>query len=145
METVASNTDLKKDFKIFENDALGIVLFGSRARQEDAERSDIDICIVRPVSSDVLTRIGRALGGKYDISVFENLPLHIQIEIIRDSQTLYGDEIELSAYFYGFRRLWADVASRVEYNRFSSVEERMLLRKRWLHAKRAILGETGTF
>lgn len=145
METVASNTDLKKDFKIFENDALGIVLFGSRARQEDAERSDIDICIVRPTSSDVLTRIERALGGKYDISVFENLPLHIQIEIIRDHQTLHGDEIELSAYFYRFRRLWADVASRVEYNQFGSVEERMLLRERWLHAKRAILGEIGTF
>ena len=46
METVASNTDMKKDFKIFENNALGIVLFGSCARQEDAERSDIDICIV---------------------------------------------------------------------------------------------------
>jgi len=144
METVTSNMDLKKDFEIFRNDALGIVLFGSRARLEDAGRSDIDICIVLPVSGDVLTRIERKLGGKYDISVFENLPLYIQIEIIRDSQTLYGDEVELSAYFYRFRRDWADMASRVEYNRFSSVEERMMLRKRWLHAKRAILGKAGT-
>ena len=144
METVPSNMDLKKDFEIFRNDALGIVLFGSRARLEDAGRSDIDICIVLPVSGDVLTRIERKLGGKYDISVFENLPLYIQIEIIRDSQTLYGDEVELSAYFYRFRRDWADMASRVEYNRFSSVEERMMLQKRWLHAKRAILGKAGT-
>lgn len=144
METVTSNMDLKKDFEIFRNDALGIVLFGSRARLEDAGRSDIDICIVLPVSGDVLTRIERKLGGKYDISVFENLPLYIQIEIIHDSQTLYGDEVELSAYFYRFRRDWADMASRVEYNRFSSVEERMMLRKRWLYAKRAILGKAGT-
>lgn len=145
MKDVGNGMNLEKDFEIFKDDALGILLFGSRARLEDAERSDIDICIVRPVSEGVLTRIERTFGGKYDIKVFENLPLYIQIEIIRDHRILHGDEIQLSEYFYRFRRLWGDMALRVEYNRFSSARERMMLRKRWLHEKRTILGKIGAF
>jgi len=145
MKDVGNGTNPEKDFEIFKDDALGILLFGSRARLEDVERSDIDICIVRPVSDEVLTGIERTFGVKYDIKVFENLPLYIQIEIIRDHRTLHGDEIQLSEYFYRFRRLWADMALRVEYNRFSSIEERMMLRKRWLHEKRTILGKIGAF
>ena len=145
MKTVGSSMNPEKDFEIFKDDALGILLFGSRARLEDVERSDIDICIVRPVSDRVLTGIERMFGGKYDIKVFESLPLYIQIEIIRDYRILYGNEAQLSEYFYVFRRLWQDMALRVEYNRFSSVEERMMLRKRWLHEKRTILGKIGAF
>ena len=136
---------LEKDFEIFKDDALGILLFGSRARLEDVERSDIDICIVRPVNDRVLTGIERTFGGKYDIKVFENLPLYIQIVIIRDHKILHGDENQLSEYFYRFRRLWEDMALRVEHNRFSSTGERMMLRKRWLHEKRTILGKIGAF
>jgi predicted nucleotidyltransferase len=145
MKVVGSSMNTEKDFKIFKDDALGILLFGSRARLEDVEGSDIDICIVRPVNDEVLTGISRMFGGKYDIKVFESLPLYIQIEIIRDHRILYGDEAKLSEYFYGFRRLWQDMVLRVEYNRFSSVEERMMLRKRWLHEKRTILGKIGAF
>jgi predicted nucleotidyltransferase len=137
--------DLKRDFEMFKDDALGILIFGSSAQMEDVERSDIDICIVRPVNGGLLTEMNRMLGGKYDIKVFENLPLYIRIEIIRDHKIIYGDEVELSAYFYRFRRLWADMVPRVEYNQFGSVEERMILRKRWLHEKKTILGEAGIF
>ena len=145
MKDVGNGMNLEKDFEIFKDDALGILLFGSRARLEDGERSDIDICIVRPVSDRVLTEIEMTFGGKYDIRVFENLPLYIQIEIIRDHRILHGDEIQLSEYFYRFRRLWGDMELRVEFNRFSSIEERMMLRKRWLHEKRTILGKIGAF
>ena len=145
MKVVGDNMNPEKDFEIFKDDVLGILLFGSRARREDVERSDIDICIVRPVNDRVLTGIERTFGGKYDIKVFENLPLYIQIEIIRDHRILHGDEIQLSEYFYKFRRLWEDMALRVEYNRFSSARERMMLRKRWLHEKRTILGKIGAF
>ena len=145
MKTVWRSMDLKRDFEMFKDDALGILLFGSSARMEEGERSDIDICIVRPVTDKLLTEMNRMLGGKYDIKVFENLPLYIRIEIIRDHRIIYGDEVELSAYFYRFRRLWADMVPRVEYNQFDSVGERMILRKRWLHEKKTILGEAGIF
>ena len=145
MKTVWRSMDLKRDFEMFKDNALGILLFGSSARREDVERSDIDICIVRPANDGLLTEMNRMLGGKYDIKVFENLPLYIQIEIIRDHRIICGDEVELSAYFYRFRRLWADMVPRVEYNQFDSVGERMILRKRWLHEKKTILGEAGIF
>ena len=145
MKTVWRIMDMKRDFEMFKDDALGILLFGSSARMEDVERSDIDICIVRPANDGLLTEMNRMLGGKYDIKIFENLPLYIQIEIIRDHKIIYGDEVELSAYFYRFRRLWADMVPRVEYNQFDSVGERMILRKRWLHEKKTILGEAGIF
>ena len=145
MKTVWRSRDMKRDFEMFNGDALGILLFGSSSRMEDAERSDVDICIVRPANDGLLTETNRMLGGKYDIKVFENLPLHIQIEIIRDRKIISGDEVELSAYFYRFRRLWADMVPRVEYNQFDSVGEQMILRKRWLHEKKTILGEAGIF
>ena len=145
MKTVWRSMDLKRDFGMFKDGALGILLFGSSARREDVEMSDIDICIVRPANDGLLTEMNRMLGGKYDMKVFENLPLYIQIEIIRDHKIIYGDEVELSAYFYRFRRLWADMVPRVGYNQFDSVGERMILRKRWLHEKKTILGEAGIF
>ena len=145
MKTVWRSRDMKRDFEMFNGDALGILLFGSSSRMEDVERSDVDICIVRPANDGLLTETNRMLGGKYDIKVFENLPQYIQIEIIRDHKIVSGDEVELSAYFYRFRKLWADMVPRVEYTQFDSVGERIILRKRWLHEKKTILGEAGIF
>ena len=145
MKAVGNSMNLEKDFEIFKDDALGILLFGSRVRLEDVERSDIDICIVLPVIEGVLTGIERTFGGKYDIKVFENLPLYIQIEIIRDHKTLHGDENQLSEYFYRFGRLWGAMVLRVWVQSFSSIEARMRLRKRWLHEKRTVLGKIRAF
>lgn len=137
--------DLKKDFEMFGDETLGILLFGSYATGEKTEASDIDICIVKPQNDMVLREINRMLGGKYDIKVFESLPLYMQMEVINRHLTVYGNEIEISEYFYKFRRLWNDAAFRVNSNRFTSVGERMNLRKRWQHAKREILKEIGSF
>jgi len=65
----------------FCGDVLGILLYGSRAQGCRSERSDIDICIVAPDNDYVLRRINKKLGGKYDVKVFEKMPLYIQIEI----------------------------------------------------------------
>ncbi len=139
------NTDLKKDFERFKDKTLGILLFGSYATGEETGASDIDVCLVKPQNGTVLKDVNKSLGGKYDIKVFEQLPLYIQIDIIYNNVIIYGDKTELSAYFYEFRRLWKDMAFRVDSNRFGSVEERKAQRKRWLHAKREILGEIGSF
>ena len=37
---------IEKDFSIFKNKVLGILLFGSLARGDATERSDIDVCLV---------------------------------------------------------------------------------------------------
>jgi len=137
--------NLKKDFDEFNDDALGILLYGSRAQGCWSERSDIDVCIVAPGNDYVLRRLNKRLGGKYDVRVFEKMPPYIQIEIIHNHQIIYGDAARIGAYFYRFRRIWADMEPRIQDNRFSSVGERMALRRRWMREKRAIPGEIGSF
>ncbi len=138
-------SDLRKDFNPFKEKTLGILLFGSYALSEESGVSDMDVCIVKPVNEKVFVEVNKLLGGKYDVKVFERLPLYIQMEIIRNHKIIYGEEIELSEYFYSFRRLWKDMELRVKLNRFASVEERTFLRRRWFREKRKILGEIRSF
>lgn len=86
----------KKDFKDFINAAFGVLLYGSCARGNFHKRSDIDICIVKLENDEIIRRINKRLGGKYDVKVF------------------------------------------------NSVDERMVLHRRWMHEKRAIIGEIGS-
>ena len=138
-------TGVEQDFEEFCGDVLGILLYGSHVQGCWSERSDIDICIVAPGNDYVLRRINKKLGGKYDVKVFEKLPLYIQIEIIRNHQIIYGDAARIGAYFYRFRRLWADMEPRIRANQFGSAGERMALRRRWMREKRTIHGEVGSF
>jgi len=97
----------------------------------------MDVCLVKPVNQEVLCEVNRSLGGKYDIAIFERLPLYMQMEIISNYRIVYGEENEISAYFY--KKLWKDMVFRIRLNEFSNVHERMVLRRRWLHKKRKIL------
>ncbi|WP_297497210.1 hypothetical protein [Thermococcus sp.] len=85
-------------------------------------------------------RVLEKLGGKYDMKVFEELPLYIQIEVIRSHRVIYGDELELSEYFYRFRKLWKDMEHRVNKNQFRSVREKVGLRRR-AREKAEVLGK----
>lgn len=132
---------LKEDFKDFENDCLAVLLFGSATDRTKTVRSDIDICIVKPVPR-VLDRIYAKLGGKYDVKVFEELPLYVRIEVMKHHKVIYGDALELSEYFHLLRRIWKDMEPRIAGNAFKDFEERMRLRRRWLDEKEKILRET---
>ncbi len=134
---------LKKDFLNFKGRCLGILLFGSYVEGEQTKRSDIDVCIVNP-SKGVLNDISGKLGGKYDIKVFDNLPLYIKLEIIRHHVVVYGNEANLSEYFYFFRKLWQDMEHRIAENEFKDFTERMRYRRRWLNEKEKILREIGS-
>ena len=137
--------ELKEDFSGFADDAFGILLFGSYAFGDETQESDVDVCVVKPVDEGIAGKIDVKLGGKYDVKIFEELPLYIQIDIIENHVLIYGNEVDLSEYFYQFRKLWGDMLPRIRENGFSSVEERMFLRRRWMHAKRKILGKAGSF
>lgn len=60
----------KDDFSIFKDRCMGILLYGSYAKGKQTPRSDIDICIVKPleVSMEEITRKGRC--GHDGIQVF---------------------------------------------------------------------------
>ncbi|MCD6139637.1 MAG: nucleotidyltransferase domain-containing protein [Thermococcus sp.] len=122
-------TQLKRDFKDFKTSCLAIVLYGSYAKGSPTKRSDVDICLIKS-KEGVYERVLEKLGGKYDIKVFEELPLYIQIDIIKNHKVVYGNELELSEYFYQFRKLWKDMEHRIKENQFSTVREKIALRRR---------------
>ncbi len=130
---------LRRDFGPFRYDCMGILLYGSYAKGEATKRSDVDICLVKP-KPGTYERVLEKLGGKYDVKVFEELPLYIQIEVIMNHRVIYGDELELSEYFYRFRKLWKDMEHRIKENRFKSVREKVKLRRR-AREKTKVLGK----
>lgn len=131
-------SDLKSDFEFISDEVEGVLLFGSAAKGELTTRSDIDIALVRPSTRSVLFRVFERVGGKYDTKIFEDLPLHIKIDIINNHQVIIGDEVELSYYFYRFRKEWKDMEHRVLSNQFKSVREMINQRRAWLKNGRKI-------
>ncbi len=130
--------EIKEDFKPFKEEVEGILLFGSSVKNERTQRSDIDICLVKPKSDDILFKVLEKVGGKYDVKIFEKLPLTLQIDIIKNHRVLFGDEVELSYYFYRYRKLWKDNKPRIEKNSFEDVEEMIEARNRWSDEKKKI-------
>ena len=129
---------IKKDFEEFKDRVFGILLYGSYAKDEYTKRSDIDICLVG-VDKDTYMEILGKLGNKYDIKIFEELPLYIKIDIIKNHKVIFGDELELSEYFYKFRKIWRDTENRIRENQFKSVREKVMLRRRFNAKKDEIL------
>ncbi|MCE8428836.1 MAG: nucleotidyltransferase domain-containing protein [Candidatus Methanoperedens sp.] len=126
---------LKKEFEFIKDDVQGILLYGSHARQDADERSDIDICLIKPGNNGILRRIFQKVGSKYDIKIFEDLPLYIKMEIIENYRIIYGDEPSISYYFYHFRKNWEDMRYRVNSNRFKTVNDMIITRRKWLEAR----------
>ncbi len=131
--------EVRRDFAEFAGRCVGILLYGSHAKGESTKRSDIDVCIVKP-EKDVFDRILKKLGGKYDVKVFEDLPLYIRADIIKNHIKIYAKD-ELPLYLYKQLRIWKDMEHRITENSFSSVDEKLRNRRRWLNAKKKVLGE----
>lgn len=126
---------LKSDFSWAEKDEriLGVLLFGSKLQDEDHYKSDVDLAIVVPGASDfyhdcegvsdhdvdpgeilgkVFREVNTSLKG-YDVHIFEELPLHIQIDIIHEHRVIYtSDKYGMYEYFYNYRKLWKDQKHR---------------------------------
>ena len=112
---------IKKDFSFLfgRDDILAILLYGSAAAGDETPRSDMDICIVLPsrkYMKDILNEIYRKLDvftKKYDVRFFEELPLYIQINIMKSNKIIYSRDIYgLYEYFYFIRKLWEDQMMR---------------------------------
>ena len=110
-------------YVIEKKDILGILLYGSYTKSENTNRSDIDICIVAPnedlhqLLSFVLQNINVG-ANKYDIRLFNELPLYIKIHIIEDGILIYSpNELDLHEFFYIYRKLWEDQKHRQEISK----------------------------
>ena len=120
---------LKDHFDLLK-DQFEIVLFGSRATDNYALNSDYDIAIITRLTDkpnnlqhqwDVLKFSQRNL----DIRIFELFPLTIQISIIKNYKVILGDPLEISEYFYYFRKKWNDCKQRILSNQYSHYKERL--------------------
>ena len=101
----------------WEERLLGVLLYGSWARGEANPRSDIDLCIVVPQASGraALWRkfVSHLRDQRYEVRIFEMLPLHIKMAVIDDGVLLHSrDDLELWEYFSPFRREWEDQKHR---------------------------------
>ncbi len=109
--------DVKRDFDFLKDRVLAVLIFGSSVR---GEGRDVDVCIVAGRDPEDLLKevFANVDANKYDIWIFEELPLYMKIEVIENHEIVFcKDEAELYEYFYHFRKLWKDQKRRNSVSR----------------------------
>ncbi len=103
---------IERDFEMFKDKVLAILLFGSLVKNEQTAGSDIDVCLVvgsKDVKEVFNLVLESGLTTKYDIKIFEMLPLKLKGEIIENHKVVWTkDAGELSYYLYKHRKVWDD-------------------------------------
>ena len=120
---------IQTELKMLQSE-FSVILFGSHNSGDARVQSDIDIAIISKSDNkeqnihfqkDLIERF----GTKYDIRVFELYPIHIQISIIQNYLVIFGDLLEISEYFYPYRKKWDDCKYRIMSNQFQSYHDRL--------------------
>jgi len=109
---------LVDELKKISNEVLGILVYGSYAEKGETSRSDIDICIVAGHNDKIkLMKLFKkillimARDIKYDLKIFEHMPLYMKINVIEKGKPILTMDIPgLYEYFYFYRKLWNDQA-----------------------------------
>ena len=109
-------TNLKKDLEEIREEVFAILIYGSYATGDAHIRSDIDVCVVlknndKEEIKDIYRKILRvsAKNEKYDIRIFEQMPLFMKIQAIKNGNVIHAkNKSELEEYFYFFIKLWHD-------------------------------------
>jgi len=109
---------LKEEFLFLKDKALGVLLYGSNVDRTNTAKSDVDICIVAPKQkpSDILRIVHQKIDvykKKCDLHFFEELPLYIKAEILKNHAVLVTENLpELYEYSYVYRKLWDEQKHR---------------------------------
>lgn len=133
--------DIREDLKELSN--FWVVAYGSYVKEKSIR--DIDIAVITKIkekNKDENMRIWYDLIGKfpplYDIRIFELMPLTLKISVINNHEVIFGKSIDISEYFYFYRKLWNDQKHRIEENKFKSYEEKIRAMKRGKKIKGAV-------
>jgi len=107
---------IQKDFSELRNQ-FEILWYGSRVNGGARPKSDYDIAIItrnHNYNENLQKQIDilKYYRKEYDIRIFELLPIHIQMSIIFNNRIIFGNELELSEYFYQYRKIWRDCKHR---------------------------------
>lgn len=112
-----------------------VVLFGSQITGGARPNSDYDIAVISRLKNiKANISLQKELIGQfslmYDIRVFELYPIDIQISIIHNYKVIFGDILEISEYFYPYRKHWNDCKHRILDNQYSSYKERLAIKEK---------------
>jgi hypothetical protein len=118
----------------FLKEKYDVVAYGSYVEGGMRPNSDIDIAVIsHQTNKELNVKLHEELLGKfplkYEVRIFELLPIYIQISIIENYRVVYGDLLEISEYFYQYRKKWDDCKYRILFNQFLSYKERVSLTK----------------
>lgn len=79
-----------------DEDILAVLLYGSRARQEQRKDSDFDICLILRAGQDISQksffsskRLEYLKEFPFDIRVFQQLPLYIRRRVLKEAKILF--------------------------------------------------------
>jgi len=108
--------NLKKDLSEIKDEVFAILIYGSYATGDAHIRSDVDACVVlknndKEGIKNIYRKILRisAKNEKYDIRIFEQMPLFMKIQAIKKGNVVHAkNKSELEEYFYFFIKLWQD-------------------------------------
>lgn len=111
-----------------DSDVLAVILFGSHARGDVGPRSDIDVCLAlapgaAAAEAAVRKRLEYLSEPEVDLSIFQQLPLHIRSRVLKEGVVLFvRDEDALYAlaartarafeYFRPIQRRYLDAVAR---------------------------------
>ncbi|MBD3404589.1 MAG: DNA polymerase subunit beta [Candidatus Lokiarchaeota archaeon] len=109
--------EIKKDLQILEEHE--VVLFGSYVDGTYNSQSDIDVAVItrlrnRKQMFEMKLEYSGKVKKKYDIQIFEMLPIVIKGSILEDHRVLFGNPLEIGMYFYYVRKEWEDFQHRME-------------------------------
>ena len=103
---------IKEDLSFIRKKVLALLLYGSYSKGEENLRSDIDICVVAPYirnGFELLKEIMEKVPSKYDIRIFELMPLYMKWEVIQNHIILYSEDIyKLYEYFYFYSKFFEE-------------------------------------
>ena len=68
--------------------AKAVLLFGSHARDEQNALSDVDLCVVGPLSARERAEALAYSSDNLDISIFRDLPISIRFRIVQEGKPL---------------------------------------------------------
>jgi len=119
----------------FLKEKYDVVVFGSFVKDEMRPDSDIDIAVISyQTDKEFNIKLWKNLLGKaplkFELRIFELLPIYIQISIIEKYRVVFGDVLEISEYFYQYRKKWDDCKNRILMNQFKNISEKLWLRER---------------
>jgi len=118
----------------FLKEKYDVVAYGSYVEGGMRPNSDIDIAVIsHQTNKELNIKLQEELLGKfplkYEVRIFELLPIYIQISIIENYRVIFGDLLEISELFYNYRKKWDDCKYRILSNQFLSYKERVSLIK----------------